>query len=42
MTKKFALIVTDASPLITLAIADALDLLLLQTLPVVIPDMVSL
>jgi hypothetical protein len=40
MTKKFALIVTDASPLITLAIADALDLLLLPTLPVVIPDMV--
>ena len=40
MTKKFALIVTDASPLITLAIADALDLLLLPRLPVVIPDMV--
>jgi len=40
MTKRIALIVTDASPLITLAVADALDTLLLVKAPVVIPDMV--
>ncbi len=34
------LLVTDASPLITLAAADALDCLTIPGLPVVIPDMV--
>jgi hypothetical protein len=38
--KRFALIVTDAGPLITLAVAQALDTLLLPKLPVVVPDMV--
>ena len=36
----FGLLVTDASPLITLAAADALDCLTRPGLPVVIPDMV--
>jgi hypothetical protein len=36
----FALIVTDTSPLITLAIADALDTLLRPGLPISIPDAV--
>ncbi len=36
----FSLIVTDTSPLITLALADALDVLLRPTLPVSIPDAV--
>lgn len=35
-----SLIVTDAGPLVTLAVADALDTLLLPQLPVIIPDMV--
>jgi hypothetical protein len=34
------LLVTDASPLITLAAADALDCLTLTCLPITIPDMV--
>lgn len=38
---KISLIVTDASPLITLAIADALDTLLLPGVKVIIPDMVN-
>jgi predicted nucleic acid-binding protein len=38
---KISLIVTDASPLITLAIADALDTLLLPEVKVIIPDMVN-
>lgn len=38
---KISLIVTDASPLITLAVADALDLLLLPGVRVIIPDMVK-
>ncbi|RFP11594.1 hypothetical protein D0T25_26450 [Duganella sp. BJB488] len=37
---KIALIVTDASPLITLAVAGALDTLTLLGVRVVIPDMV--
>lgn len=37
---RFALIVTDAGPLITLAVAQALDALLLAKLPVIVPDMV--
>jgi hypothetical protein len=40
MTKHFDLIVTDASPLITLAAAGALDCLLMLGVPVIIPDMV--
>ncbi len=36
----FGLIVTDTSPLITLALADALDVLLRPGLPVSIPDAV--
>jgi hypothetical protein len=40
VTEEFHLIVTDASPLITLAAADALDCLTLPGLPVIIPDMV--
>lgn len=39
--KKISLIVTDASPLITLAIAGSLDVLLLPEIRVVIPDMVK-
>lgn len=38
--KHFALIVTDAGPLITLGVASALDALLLPKLPVIVPDMV--
>ena len=38
---KINLIVTDASPLITLAVADALDTLLLPEVKVIIPDMVN-
>jgi hypothetical protein len=36
----FHLIVTDTSPLITLALADALDVLLRPSIPVSIPDAV--
>lgn len=39
--KKISLIVTDSGPLITLAIADALDTLLLPKQRVIIPDMVK-
>ena len=39
MTRRLGLIVTDASPLITLAAADALDCLTMPGLRVVIPDM---
>lgn len=37
---KFSIIVTDSGPLIALAVAEALDALLLPKLPVIIPDMV--
>lgn len=37
---RFSLVVTDAGPLITLAVAQALDTLLLVKLPVIVPDMV--
>jgi hypothetical protein len=37
---KLSIIVTDSGPLITLAVAHALDALLLPGLPVIIPDMV--
>ena len=40
MSKPFSLIVTDTSPLFTLVLADALDLLLRPGLPVSIPDAV--
>ncbi|MGH7077602.1 MAG: hypothetical protein ACREFU_05840 [Acetobacteraceae bacterium] len=40
MTRRLGLIVTDASPLITLAAAEALECLTMPGLPVVIPDMV--
>lgn len=40
MSDEFSLIVADTSPLITLAIAEELDLLLAPRLPVIIPDMV--
>lgn len=40
MTKPFSLIVTDTSPLLTLALADALDALLRPGLAVTIPDAV--
>lgn len=40
MSKSFSLIVTDTSPLFTLALADALDTLLRPGLPVRIPDAV--
>ena len=36
----FSLIVTDSGPLITLAIAESLDLLFSPNLPVIVPDMV--
>lgn len=36
----FSLIVTDSGPLITLAIAESLDVLFLPNLPVIVPDMV--
>ena len=38
---KISLIVTDASPLITLAVADALDTLLMPEVKVIISDMVN-
>jgi hypothetical protein len=38
--KHITLIVTDSSPLITLALADALDVLLLPKVSVIVPDMV--
>jgi hypothetical protein len=38
---KISLIVTDAGPLITLAMARALDTLLLLNVPVIVPDMVE-
>jgi hypothetical protein len=38
---KISLIVTNASPLITLAVADALDTLLMPEVKVIIPDMVN-
>ncbi len=40
MSKAFSLIVTDTSPLFTLVLADALDVLLHPGLPVSIPDAV--
>ncbi|HTT80864.1 MAG TPA: hypothetical protein VMF86_14405 [Stellaceae bacterium] len=40
MTEPFSLIVTDTSPLITLALAEALDALLRPGLPIRIPDAV--
>lgn len=40
MTNLFRLFVTDTSPLITLAMADALDLLLKPEIPISIPDAV--
>jgi hypothetical protein len=40
VSKPFSLIVTDASPLFTLVLADALDVLLRPGLPVSIPDAV--
>ena len=40
MSPPFSLIVTDTSPLLTLALADALDVLLRAGLPVSIPDAV--
>ena len=40
MTGRIGLIVTDASPLITLAAAESLDLLTMPEIPVSIPDMV--
>ncbi len=40
MTRFFSLIVTDTSPLFTLALADALDALVRPGLPVTIPDAV--
>ncbi|MBX9699384.1 MAG: hypothetical protein K2X74_08105 [Acetobacteraceae bacterium] len=42
MSRRLGLLVTDASPLITLAAADALDCLTMPGLRVVIPDMVYL
>ena len=36
----FSLIVTDSGPLITLAIAESLDVLFLPNVPVIVPDMV--
>ena len=40
MTRRLGLLVTDASPLITLAAGDALECLTMPGVPVVIPDMV--
>lgn len=40
MTRRLGLLVTDASPLITLAAAEALECLTMQGLRVLIPDMV--
>jgi hypothetical protein len=42
MKRRLGLIVTDASPLITLAAGDALDCLTIPGVPVIIPDMVYL
>jgi hypothetical protein len=42
VSKAYSLIVTDASPLITLAVANELDVLLLVGVPVEIPDAVFL
>lgn len=41
MKKRISIIVTDSSPLITLAVAEALDVLLLPRAKVIIPDMVK-
>lgn len=38
---RVSLIVTDAGPLITLAMAQALDTLLLLNVPAIVPDMVE-
>jgi hypothetical protein len=40
MTRRLGLIVTDASPLITLAAGEALECLTMPGVPVIIPDMV--
>jgi hypothetical protein len=40
MTQRLGLIVTDASPLITLGAAGALSCLLMPGVPVLVPDMV--
>lgn len=40
MTRRLGLIVTDASPLITLAAGEALECLVIPGTPVIIPDMV--
>jgi hypothetical protein len=40
MTQRLGLLVTDASPLITLAAGEALECLTMPGLPVIIPDMV--
>jgi len=40
VSEKFSLIVTDTSPLFTLVLADALDVLLRPGLPISIPDAV--
>ena len=40
MTRRLGLLVTDASPLMTLAAGDALECLTMPGVPVVIPDMV--
>ena len=40
MTRRLGLLVTDASPLITLAAGDALECLTMPGLRVIIPDMV--
>jgi len=40
MTKRLGLIVTDASPLITLGAAQALSCLIMPNVPVFVPDMV--
>ena len=42
MTSRLGLIVTDASPLITLAAGDALECLTMPGVPIMIPDMVYL
>jgi hypothetical protein len=36
--KSFSLVVTESGPLITLAVARSLDVLLLPGLPLIIPD----
>ena len=40
MTERLGLIITDASPLITLGTASALSYLLMPGVPVLVPDMV--